>query len=105
MHLDSARSSSRELRIRVPTFSVVYFSRGTLPTKKGERRALLGDLIPFQATLPGLKGPAKRRFFFQQLGIGPALRALASQVRESKWLNGSSQLSTCWEPDGLTLNS
>ena len=28
----SARSSSREARIRVPTFS-----RGTLPTKKGEK--------------------------------------------------------------------
>ena len=27
------RSSSREVRIRVPVFSV-YFSRGTLPTKK-----------------------------------------------------------------------
>ena len=29
------RSSSREVRIRVPFFSVGYFSRGTLPTKKG----------------------------------------------------------------------
>ena len=28
------RSSSREVRIRVPTFSVVYFSRGTLPKKR-----------------------------------------------------------------------
>ena len=37
------RSSSREVRIRV-LFSV-YFSRGTLPPKKGERRALLGDLV------------------------------------------------------------
>ena len=32
----------REVRIRVPFFSVVYFSRATLPTKTGERRALLG---------------------------------------------------------------
>ena len=38
----STRSSSREVRIRVPCFSVVYFSRGTL--KKG-KRALLGDLV------------------------------------------------------------
>ena len=30
-----ARSSSREVRIWVPFFSVVYFSRGTLPPKKG----------------------------------------------------------------------
>ena len=35
-----------ELGMRVPDFlfRVVYFSRGPLPTKKGERRALLGDL-------------------------------------------------------------
>ena len=39
------RGFSRELRIRVPTFSVVYFSRGTLPTKKrGEKGHLAGDL-------------------------------------------------------------
>ena len=40
------RSSSREVRIRAPTFffGVVYFSRGTLPQKKG-KRALLGDLL------------------------------------------------------------
>ena len=29
----TTRSSSREDRRRVPTFSVVYFSRGTLPVK------------------------------------------------------------------------
>ena len=40
----SPRSSSGELRIRVPFFSLVYFSRGTLP-KKGERRALLKNLV------------------------------------------------------------
>ena len=39
-----AKSSSREVRIRVSTFSVVYFSRGTLPPKRG-KRALLGDLV------------------------------------------------------------
>ena len=33
----TARSSSREVRIRVPFFSVVYFSRGTQP-KKGVRK-------------------------------------------------------------------
>ena len=39
------RSSSREVRRRVPDFSsVVYFSRGTPPPKKGER-ATLGDLV------------------------------------------------------------
>ena len=27
-------------------FSVVYFSRGTLPPKKNGKRALLGDLVP-----------------------------------------------------------
>ena len=30
-----SRSSSREVRIRDPTFSAVYFTKGTLPTKKG----------------------------------------------------------------------
>ena len=29
-----SRSSSREVRIRLSTFSVVYFRRGTLPSKK-----------------------------------------------------------------------
>ena len=39
-----ARSSSSEVRIRVPDlFSVVCFRRGTLPQKVG-KRALLGDL-------------------------------------------------------------
>ena len=40
-----SRSSRREVRIRIPDFasSVVYFSRETLPKKKG-KRALLGDL-------------------------------------------------------------
>ena len=37
------RSCSREVTIGVP-FSVVYFSRGTLPPKKRGKRALLGDL-------------------------------------------------------------
>ena len=32
------------VRIRVPTFSFVYFSRGTLPQQKG-KRAPLGDLV------------------------------------------------------------
>ena len=31
-----ARFFSREVRIRVPFFGFVYFSRGTLPTKKGK---------------------------------------------------------------------
>ena len=40
------RSSSREVRLRVPDFfSVVCFSRETLPTKKVGKRALLGDLV------------------------------------------------------------
>ena len=40
-----SRSSSREVRIRVPTFfGFVYFSRGTLPTKKVGQRALLKNL-------------------------------------------------------------
>ena len=51
------RSSSREVRIRVPCVSVVYFSKGTLPQKRG-KRALLGDLVetnPFLApTAPAL---------------------------------------------------
>ena len=39
------RSSSREVRIWVPFFSVVYFSGGTLPTKnRGEKGRLAGDL-------------------------------------------------------------
>ena len=39
----TARSSSREVRIRVPFFSVVYFNRGTNPPQKKGIRAL-GDL-------------------------------------------------------------
>ena len=39
-----SRSSSREARVRVPFFSVVYFCRGNLPPKKIGKRALLGDL-------------------------------------------------------------
>ena len=39
------KSSSREVSIRVSVFSVVYFSRGTLPKKKGkEKGTWLGDL-------------------------------------------------------------
>ena len=39
------RPSSRKDRVRVPDFfQVAYFSRGTLPPKKGQR-ALLGDLV------------------------------------------------------------
>ena len=49
------RSSSREVRIRVPFFSVVYFSRGTLPPKKGKRE-LLGDLHRKQQGLGGTGG-------------------------------------------------
>ena len=41
--LGTPRSSSGEVRIRVPFFSVVYFSRGTLPQKRHGKRALLGD--------------------------------------------------------------
>ena len=36
----STRSSSRKVRIRAPTFSVVCFSRGTLPQTKGKRAPL-----------------------------------------------------------------
>ena len=42
-HAASSPQWKRE-QVRVPCFSVVSFSRGTLPTKRGERRALLGDL-------------------------------------------------------------
>ena len=38
------RSSSREVRIRVPFFSAVYLSRGTLPQKRNGKRALLDDI-------------------------------------------------------------
>ena len=36
MGVSLTRSSSREVRIRVPFSSVLYFSRGTLPPKKGK---------------------------------------------------------------------
>ena len=53
-------SSSREVRLRVPIiFSAVYFSRGTLPTKKGERTGTLslGVLATlFQLKLLGERG-------------------------------------------------
>ena len=34
---ESSSRSSREVRIRVPFSSVVYFRRGTLPQKRGEK--------------------------------------------------------------------
>ena len=39
---NSTRYSSREVRTRVPFFSVVYFSRGTLPQKRGEKGTTRG---------------------------------------------------------------
>ena len=39
----TSRSSSREVRIRVPFFQDVYFSRGTLPTKKGVKKGTILD--------------------------------------------------------------
>ena len=52
-----SRSSSSEVRIRVPfVFSVVYFSRGTLPTKKG-KRALLGSIFDWLAIFRGSPFP------------------------------------------------
>ena len=45
--LTLARSSSRRLEYGYQLFSVVYFSRGTLPEKKG-KTALLGNLVGFQ---------------------------------------------------------
>ena len=47
----SASRVLREVRIRVPTFSVVYFSRGTLPQKRG-KRAPMGDLDGNPTTKP-----------------------------------------------------
>ena len=56
------RPSSREVGIRVPFFSVVYFSRGTLPTKKETVKGRYKNyehLLRLQlAELPGLKGLA-----------------------------------------------
>ena len=55
-----ARSSSREVRIRVPfVFSVVYFSRRTLPTKKGVRKGTTGGLSWRTKKLFGGFGPSK----------------------------------------------
>ena len=55
--LNSIRSSSREVRIRVPTFfCFVYFTRGTLPPKKvGTRALLVGDLEPDQLSDQNLR--------------------------------------------------
>ena len=47
-----SRSSSREVRIRVPSFPAVYFSRGTLP--------LLGDLAIPLLGLEALGGSLRR---------------------------------------------
>ena len=53
------RSSNREVRIRVPFFSVVYFSRGTLP--RGKKKHYWGDLAKikvcrrFKLKLEGLQ--------------------------------------------------
>ena len=50
-HLQT-RISSREVRIRAPFSSVVYFSRGTLPTKKGQKGTLsLRDLAKVSSTI------------------------------------------------------
>ena len=59
----SARSSNREVRIRVPTFfSVVYFSRGTPPNQKrnGEKgRQSLGG--PSSALAPRCVAKKKKQ--------------------------------------------
>ena len=39
------RSSGREVRIRVPTFAVVYLSRGTLPQKRGQKGTTGGHSV------------------------------------------------------------
>ena len=46
---ENARSSGREVGIRITTCSVVYFDRGTLPPKKERAKGhqLLGDLWKF----------------------------------------------------------
>ena len=43
-YTSKSRSSSREVRVRVPFFSVVYFSRGILPQKRGEKGNYWGTL-------------------------------------------------------------
>ena len=50
------RSSSREVRIRVPLFSVIYFSRGTLP-KKGSKGSTQRPSIqfPFGCEIPPME--------------------------------------------------
>ena len=58
-----SRSSSKEVRIRVADFfSVVYFSRGTLPKK--DKSALLGDLV-FEETLNKLLLGSSPQFHLQ----------------------------------------
>ena len=51
--LNGTRSSSREVRIGYP-FSVVYFSRGTLPPKTGKRAPLgdVGEVKPQKVNFP-----------------------------------------------------
>ena len=68
----ATRSSSREVRIRVP-FSVVYFSGGTLPQKK-VKRALLGGLgkIPI-----GRANSERKLNSFQTLQIRCCSKALS----------------------------
>ena len=46
-----ARSSSRQVRIRVPFFSAVYFNRRTLSKKKGEQGHYWGPSWPRRQTL------------------------------------------------------
>ena len=48
-----ARSSSREVRIRVLVFSVVYFRSGTL----SQKRVLLGDLYIILRESERINGP------------------------------------------------
>ena len=70
------RSSSREVRIRVPFFSVVYFSRGTFPPKRnGEKgHQLLGDL----ESIPGIpeRDAGHRWASHLAAGVVPKLRVI-----------------------------
>ena len=89
------RSSSREVRIRGPTFFwFVYFSMGALPEKRNGQRALLGDLVELETrgTAPQVSGNGLRFLLFgvshifsccliSQDIFGNALPSLAVSIR------------------------
>ena len=95
------RSSNREARIRLPfLFSVVYFSRGTLPTKKHGERALLEDLDPVLS--PG--NTAKLNMYPFKLPLPTAAKAVAEPQTKTAFLAKMTVCGQDWVTDKKHLD-